>query len=58
MKRTFIIQDRPNKQGFDRFTVETDNGKPYLENDPTITTNDEKRLIEKLIQWLRSGEAK
>jgi hypothetical protein len=56
MIRTFTIHDTPNKQGFDRFTVKTDYGKPYLENDPTITTSDEMRLIERLIQWIRAGK--
>ena len=41
MTRTFLIHDTPNDDGFFRFTVKTDNGKPYLENDPTITINNE-----------------
>ncbi len=56
MLRTFEIRDKPNKSGFDRYTVKTDNGKPYLDNDPTITTSSDLRLIEKLIQWIRAGK--
>ncbi len=55
MLRTFEIRDTPNKQGYDRYTVKVDHGKPYLDNDPTITTSSELRLIEKLIQWIRGG---
>jgi hypothetical protein len=56
MLRTFIIHDHPNKQGFECYTVKTDNGKPYLDNDPTITTSNELRLVERLIQWIREGK--
>ena len=56
MTRTFYIHDSPNKQGFARFIVKTDNGKPYMENDPEITTSSELRLIERLIQWIREAK--
>jgi hypothetical protein len=56
MTRTFTIHDTPNDKGFDRYTVRSDHGKTYLDNVPMITTNDELRLINRLIQWIREGK--
>jgi hypothetical protein len=56
MIRTFVIKDAPNKQGFDRFCVTQDNGKPYLENAEPITTNDPVDLFKALAGWVEEGE--
>ncbi len=52
MIRTFTIRDAKNKQGFERFTVKTDNGKPYLENAEPISTNDPVDLFRALAGWM------
>jgi len=48
MIRTITIRDARNKQGFDRYTVIVENGRPYLENPPAIVTNDP---IELSLRW-------
>ncbi len=52
MIRTFTIRDAPNKQGFDRFVVKQDNGRPYLENAEPISTNDPVDLFRALAGWV------
>lgn len=54
MIRTFIIYDTPNDQGFDRFTVKTDHGKPYLEAAEPISTNDPGDLFRALLEWVQN----
>lgn len=53
MTRTFTIKDAPNDYSFDRFVVTQDNGRPYLENWPVITTNDPVVLFRVLADWLK-----
>ncbi len=56
MTRTFIIKETKNDQGFHRFTVKTDNGRPYLENADPISTNDPVELFRALAGWVEEGE--
>jgi hypothetical protein len=56
MIRTFVIRDAKNDKGFDRFSVRTDNGRPYLENEETIFTNDPVDLFRALAGWVEEGE--
>ncbi len=50
--RAFVIHDTPNNMGFERYVVRIDNGKPYEDNPPVITTDDPLRLIDSLINFL------
>ncbi len=56
MLRTFEIRDKINTQGFARFTVRVDNGSPYEENPPVVTTNDPMSPVEILLEWLKAGK--
>jgi len=56
MIRTITIKDARNDQGFDRYTITVENGKPCLENPPTIGTNDAVELIGALVEFLRDRE--
>ena len=52
MTRTFTIKETPNKQGFDRYFIVADNGKPY-EEAKQIPTNSKTVLVEELIKWIK-----
>ncbi len=55
MHKVFIIHDRPNKEGFERYCITQDNGKPYLENTEPISTNDPGDLFKALAEWVEEG---
>ena len=56
MLRTFEIRDTPNEEGFDRYTVRVDNGSPYEDTPPIVTTADPLKLMGILLAWLKEGE--
>ena len=55
-RRTITITDWPNDQGFSRFTVTQENGKPYLENPVVMGINDPVGLFRALVEWLEGKE--
>lgn len=56
MRAEIAIKFTPNENGFDRFTVTTDNGKPWLENPPVVGTNDPLRCINAVAAFLAECE--
>jgi hypothetical protein len=39
MTRIFTIRHTPNDKGFPQFTVQSDDGKPYMDRKPPTYTN-------------------
>ncbi len=56
MIRMFVIRDAKNKQGFERYCIKQDNGRPYLENAEPIETNDPLEVIEATVRFLKEEE--
>jgi len=50
---SFEIIDHPNKAGLHRYTVRIDKGKPWLKNDPLLTTDEKLRLFRELLAWMQ-----
>jgi len=55
MTRTFTIKETPNKQGFDRYFIVADNGRPY-EEAKRIPTDRKMVLVEELIKWIEEED--
>ena len=55
MTRTFTIKETPNKQGFDRYFIVADNGRPY-EEAKRIPTDHKMVLVEELIKWIEEED--
>ena len=51
MRRKLEFTHTPNTDGFDQFTVQADNGQPFIDK-KTHTTNDEVDLFVALADWL------
>jgi len=52
MRKKFTIEYIPNEQGFDRFTIETDNGRYDIPSPPVQTTNDSMAVVKKAAEFL------
>ena len=55
MTRIFTIKETPNEQGFDRYFVVADSGKPY-EEARRIPTSNKVVLFKALAEWILEGK--
>jgi hypothetical protein len=53
MKRSFLIEDRPNADMFHRFTIRVSDQKNVYRDPPVVTTDEPLKLVELLLTFLR-----
>lgn len=54
MTRKFEIQHFPNDKFFPEYVIRQENGKPFLDNPPTICTGEKMDLVRALIDWMET----
>jgi hypothetical protein len=56
MTRKFEIYHSPNDRLLPEYVIRQENGKPCLDNPPTIHTGEKMDLVRALIDWIDGEE--